>query len=133
MSGFLAQVAQAIVDEHDDLRKLVIVLPSRRAAVFLKEELSQVIEKAVWSPQITTSEDFVLAGINWQLADQPSLIFKLYEAYSAELKESSEDFAEFSRWAQLLLADFNEIDRYLVAPKEIFRYLSAIKEVNHWY
>ena len=38
---------------------------------------------------------------------------------------------QFSKWAQLLLQDFNEIDRYLIDPNHVFDYLSAIKDIEH--
>lgn len=132
MSVFLARVAQAIIDEYPDPGKLAVVLPSRRSALFLKEELSKCINKPVWSPHITTSEDFVLTGLGWELADQPTLIFKLYEVYSKVLKEPRESFAEFSHWAQLLLADFNEIDRYLIDARQLFSYLADVERIKKW-
>jgi ATP-dependent helicase/nuclease subunit B len=132
MSAFLAKVAQAIVDEHPDLRRLAIILPSRRSSVFLKEELSKIIQGPLWSPLITTSEDFVLQDLEWELADQPTLIFKLYEAYSSVVTEPRESFSEFSHWAQLLLADFNEIDRYLVDYRQLFNYLADVERIRKW-
>lgn len=132
MSVFLAKVAQSLIDEYPDPGKLAIVLPSRRSSVFLKEELSQLISKPVWSPHITTSEDFVMTELGWEQADQPTLIFKLYEAYSKVVKEPRESFAEFSHWAQLLLADFNEIDRYLVDYRQLFAYLADVERIRRW-
>lgn len=132
MSVFLAKVARAIVDQHPDLGRLAIVLPSRRSVVFLREELSKLISKPVWSPHITTSEDFVMTELGWELADQPTLIFKLYEAYSKAVSEPRESFAEFSHWAQLLLADFNEIDRYLIDYKQLFGYLADVERIKKW-
>ena len=38
----------------------------------------------------------------------------------------------FSKWAPIVLQDFNEIDRYLIPQNQIFEYLSAIQEINHW-
>ena len=132
MSAFLARVAQDLVEKHQDLRNLAIVLPSRRSAVFLKEELSKCITKPVWSPGIMTGEDLVLRGLDWELADQPTLIFKLYESYSAVVPEPRESFSEFSHWAQLLLADFNEVDRYLVDYQQLFEYLADVERIKKW-
>ena len=46
--------------------------------------------------------------------------------------EHQDSFESFSKWAQILLQDFNEIDRYLIPQENIFNYLSAIQELNHW-
>lgn len=132
MTTFLSQLAQTLVADHPDLRKLCIVLPSRRAAVFLRKELAAVIAGPVWLPRITTSEDFVMEHLNWELADQPTLLFRLYEAYERTVPEPRDSFAEFNHWAQLLLADFNEIDRYLVDYKQLFSYLADVERIKRW-
>src|SRR5690606_38184484 len=43
-----------------------------------------------------------------------------------------ESFESFSKWAQVLLQDFNEIDRYLINQEAVFNYLSAIQDLEHW-
>ena len=47
-------------------------------------------------------------------------------------KEQVESFDSFSKWAQILLQDFNEIDRCLIPQEQIFNYLKAIQDLNHW-
>lgn len=132
MIPFLRKVAQDLVKEQKSFSKIAIVLPSRRAAVFLKKEISKLIDGPVFAPHITTSEDFLLETIGWEQETNPSLIFKLYEAYlGLDLKEK-DSFSDFSKWAQTLLGDFNEIDRYLVSPNEIFSYLSDVKRIESW-
>ena len=61
------------------------------------------------------------------------LLFRLYKTYKSLTKDADqESFESFSRWAHILLQDFNEIDRYLIPQEHIFDYLNAIKELNHW-
>ena len=43
-----------------------------------------------------------------------------------------ESFNTFSKWGQIILQDFNEIDRFLVDEEHIFDYLKSIQEINHW-
>lgn len=132
MPNFLSQTAAAILRDYSDLQNIGIILPSRRAAVFLKKELSQHITKPVWSPYINTIEDFLLQNLNWEQADQPTLVFSLYESYVQVAHKPHESFAEFSQWAHLLLADFNEIDRYLVDAKSLFSYLADVERIKKW-
>ena len=132
MSTFLEKVARELVQNHPDLKGISVVLPSRRAAVFLKEELGKLITRPVWSPTITTIEDFLLDILELELHDQASLIFKLYESYCAEVSESRDNFKDFSHWAMLLLSDFNEIDRYLVDHKQLFSYLGDVERIKNW-
>lgn len=132
MIPFLRKVAQEIVKEQKSFSKIAIILPSRRAAVFLKKEISKLIEGPVFAPHITTSEDFLMETIGWEQESNPSLIFKLFEAYSNLDIESKDSFSDFNKWAQTLLGDFNEIDRYLVSPDEIFSYLADVKRIESW-
>lgn len=132
MSGFLQQTAQHLLQQYPDLKDISIILPSRRAAVFLKRELAGLIDKPVWSPEITTIEDFLLDSLDLEQADRPGLIFELYESYTEVAEEPREDFREFSRWAHLLLADFNEVDRYLVDARQLFSYLADAERIRKW-
>tara|TARA_R110002096_G_scaffold386418_3_gene580480 strand:+ start:25848 stop:28646 length:2799 start_codon:yes stop_codon:yes gene_type:complete len=132
MIPFLRKVAQELVAEQKNFSKIAIILPSRRAAVFLKKEISKLIEGPVFAPQIRTSEDFLLETLDWEQESNPSLLFKLYQAYLVlDLKEK-DSFSDFTKWAQTLLADFNEIDRYLISPQEIFSYLADVKRIESW-
>ncbi len=132
MPNFLTQTARDILQNHPSLKKVGIILPSRRAAVFLKRELSQQIEKPIWSPYINTIEDFLLESLNWKQADQSGLMFQLYQCYTEVAPQPQERFADFSQWAHLLLADFNEIDRYKVDARELFAYLSDVERIKKW-
>ncbi len=131
MAGFLQQTATHILEQNPRLEGINIILPSRRAAVFLKKELSRQITAPVWSPPINTIEEFLLENLGLDQADQPTLLFQLYEAYD-QVSDKAESFADFSQWANLLLADFNEIDRYLVDAGQLFTYLADVERIKKW-
>ncbi len=132
MPNFLTQTAKDILQKYPGLQNTGIILPSRRAAVFLKKELSRQIDAPVWSPYINTIEDFLLESLGWKQADQSGLMFQLYECYTEVATEPKETFADFSQWAHLLLADFNEIDRYRVDARQLFTYLSDVERIKKW-
>lgn len=132
MKSFLQNTAGAILKQYPNLNDVGIILPSRRAAVFLKKELSRQIDKPAWSPYINTIEDFLLESLSWQQADQPALMFMLYQSYLEVTESEPQTFAEFSQWAHLLLADFNEIDRYKVDARQLFAYLSDVERIKKW-
>ena len=100
--------------------------------MFLKKELSKQIIRPVFSPGITTIEDFMLQTLGWQQADQPTLIFKLYDSYRAVAPDPKENFSDFSQWAHLLLADFNELDRYRANARQVFDYLADVERIKKW-
>ena len=60
-------------------------------------------------------------------------MFEFYSVYSQlEGNEEVENFDSFSKWASILIQDFNEVDRFLVNPENIFNYLVEIKDIEHW-
>ena len=130
---FLHQLAKVILQEHaENLSDLVIVLPNKRAKVFLINEFKSLITQNVFAPEIIAIEDFVqeIAGI--RSVDSIELLFEFYELYLVITKKEKEPFESFANWAKTLLQDFNEIDRYLLDPNKILKYLENIKEIEHW-
>jgi hypothetical protein len=131
---FLNQLAQEILKNHSEsLSELIIVLPNKRAKVFLLEELKKLISTNIFAPEIISIEEFIqnIAGI--RSIDSVELLFEFYEVYlSITEQEKQETFETFANWAKTLLQDFNEIDRYLIEPNKILKYLEDIKEIEHW-
>ncbi|WP_400075579.1 PD-(D/E)XK nuclease family protein [Winogradskyella sp. R77965] len=133
MEGFIKTVLIDLKEKSLNFEDLYFVLPSKRAGVFLKHHLSTLLSQPIFSPQILSIEEFVEELSGLRSLPNTDLLFKLYATYIALTnKEDQESFETFSKWAQILLQDFNEIDRYLIPQEQIFDYLHAIKELNHW-
>ncbi|WP_179348518.1 PD-(D/E)XK nuclease family protein [Winogradskyella pacifica] len=133
MISFIKSVLVDLQKKHLKLEDLYFILPSKRAGVFLKHHLSTLIDQPIFAPQILSSEEFVEELSGLQNLPNTDLLFRLYETYKALTnEEEQESFESFSKWAQILLQDFNEIDRYLIPQEHIFDYLNAIKELHHW-
>jgi ATP-dependent helicase/nuclease subunit B len=133
MTSFIQDVIADIQKRKIDISQLSFILPSKRAGVFLKHTLSQNAEHTFFAPDILSIEEFVETLSDLQYATNVELLFEFYDVYLKNTpKEQIEPFDDFSKWAQLLIQDFNEIDRYLIASDQIFDYLKAIKEINHW-
>lgn len=132
MTSFIYDVLLDLKNKQIDISKLSFILPSKRAGTFLKKELSSVFKTTLFSPNIYSIEEFIEELSNLQKLNNIELLFELYQTYK-ELtpKKAQDNFETFSKWAQILLQDFNEIDRYLIPQKNIFEYLSAIQEINH--
>ncbi|MFY0482544.1 PD-(D/E)XK nuclease family protein [Flavobacterium sp. PLA-1-15] len=131
---FLEKIAQTILDSYkENLSDLVVVLPNKRAKVFLIEALKSKVENTIFSPQIISIEDFIqeIAGI--RSIDSVELLFEFYEVYlSVTDKQQQQTFELFANWAKTLLQDFNEIDRYLLDPKHVLSYLKDIEDIKKW-
>ena len=133
MTSFIKTVLLDLSEKGLKFENLHFILPSKRAGVFLKHYISTLTTKPIFAPQILSIEEFVEELSGLQNIPNTDLLFKLYTAYKKLTKKvDQEPFDEFSKWAQILLQDFNEIDRYLIPQNQIFDYLNAIKELNHW-
>ena len=133
MPSFINDVLKDLENKKVDLSKVSFILPSKRAGVFLRNEISSNISKTIFAPSINSIEEFVEELSQLKKISNTELLFEFYNIYKAQTpKEQTETFEGFSKWAQILLQDFNEIDRYLIDPKAIFDYLSAIQDINHW-
>ncbi|MGM1054793.1 MAG: PD-(D/E)XK nuclease family protein [Bacteroidota bacterium] len=134
MTSFISEILQKLQDQGETLSEITFILPSKRAGSFLRKELSAIIKQPVFSPAILSIEEFSENISALKTIDATTSLFEFYSVY-LELtpKEYTEDFESFSNWAQTLLHDFNEIDRYLIPPDSIFNYLSEIQDINHWY
>ena len=133
MQSFIEDVITKCIEELDSLSSVAFIVPSRRAGSFLRNRIALHLEKSIFSPEIYSIEEFIeyLSGL--KQASQTDQIFALYQAYlKITPPKEKESFSIFYGWAQTILSDFNEIDRYLVDHSSFFDYLSAIQDLNHW-
>lgn len=116
-----------------EMESLTIVLPNKRARVFLLEELKQTIQSNSFAPRIISIEDFIQEIASIRTLDSIELLFEFYSVYlSVTNKNEQQSFEQFSNWGKTLLQDFNEIDRYLLSPNHVFSYLKEIEAIKRW-
>lgn len=134
MTPFITQVLQELLQRKRAISDYIFVLPSKRAGSFLINQLSKLTLEPIFAPKIFSIEDFATEISGTKTIENTVALFEFYSVYlKCTPEENIENFETFSSWAQTLLYDFNEIDRYLIDHKSFFGYLSEIQEVNHWY
>lgn len=132
MSSFLEKTAQHLIQTYDSsLSECCIVLPNKRAGLFLKQELSKLIDKPIWLPPIIGAEDLIEDLSKTEIIDNLTQLFELYEVYT-KIEKQPESFEEFSKWGQILLHDFNEIDRYLIPTEPFFKTINDVRAIEVW-
>lgn len=131
---FLDKIAGIIIDNYkENLSDLIVVLPNKRAKVFLIEALKNKIHDTIFAPEIISIEDFIqdISGI--RSIDNIELLFEFYQVYlSITEKQNQQSFELFANWAKTLIQDFNEIDRYLLNPTHVLSYLKDIEDIKKW-
>lgn len=132
--SFLHKVAQQILlKQQNTSNEVVVILPNKRARVFLVNAFKTVIQKPTFVPQILSIEEFIqdVAGI--RSIDSVTLLFEFFAVYNEITpKEELQTFEQFAHWAKNLIQDFNEIDRYLLDPNHVFSYLKDIEAIKRW-
>jgi hypothetical protein len=130
MNSFLYRIAQTFFTHFDArISNLTFVFPNRRAGLFFQRYLSEIAAKPIFSPEIITiNECFALAS-HWQTADRLSMLFRLYRIYK-EQSGSDESFDSFVFWGEMLLSDFDDVDKLPVDAKQLFTNITELKEID---
>ena len=130
MKPFLYQVATLFYQQYGvEIHRLAFVFPNRRAGLFFQKYLSEISEKPLFSPSILTINDLFMQLSGKHPADKIQMLFRLYELYK-QRSGSSESFDEFISWGEMLLNDFDDIDKYMVDARMLFRNVSDLKSLD---
>lgn len=132
METFLRELAKEIAARFDEPKDLCVVLPTKRAIVFFKQELAKAYNKTFWAPEFHSLGEFVERQSGVKKEDKLLLILELYDSYLKVAKGEAEDLESFLKWAPTLLGDFAEIDRYLIEPTNLFGYINEARALEYW-
>lgn len=121
MKSFLEETLVTLLHDRDSLEGSILVLPSKRAGLFLKKIYVENCQVTSLLPTVYSIETFVEELSGLKIASSLEQLFFFYKAYKKVIPEKEkESFTSFLRWAPLLLKDFSDIDAHLVAPELIF-------------
>lgn len=130
MTPFLYRIADTFYKNYGkDLQRTAFIFPNRRSSIFFRHYLAQIAGKPIFSPPIYTINNFMQELSGMQLADHTELLFILYEEY-LQLKKSGESFDKFVFWGEMLINDFDDIDKYLVDARRLFTNIKDLKEIE---
>lgn len=130
MIPFLYNVAHAYYKNFgQEISNYTFVFPNRRAGVFFQHYLSQIAQKPIFSPEILTVTDLFERLSSYRKADRIEMLFMLYDIYK-QISQSAETFDEFLYWGEMLLNDFDDVDKYLVDAQQLFRNIRDLKEID---
>lgn len=142
---FLSQVAELYLQkEADSLVDYCFVTPNKRAAVFLSKYFSDSFQKdnkIGFLPEVSPISDFISGFSQLVEASRIRQLLVLYRVYSRVLTSNSSaaeivagknlvDFNRFQFWGDILLNDFNDVDRYMVDTAQLFQNVERLKEIS---
>ncbi len=130
MDAFLHKLAVYLDKKYPEgLDGHCILFPNRRSGLFFKKYYSTVTQNAGWLPEILTIGDIMKNLSGLQPADPLELSFEAYRAYQS-LTDSSETYDEFYPWGEMMVSDYNDIDKYLVNARQLFTNINDLKEIE---
>ena len=130
MKTFLESVAEDLLNKFGtNLADVAIVFPNKRAALFLNEYLARKAQKPIWSPAYITISDLFRQQSTLAVGDQIKLICDLHKSF-VKITGINETLDHFFSWGQLLLSDFDDIDKNMADAKQVFSNISNLHELD---
>jgi hypothetical protein len=127
---FLERVAYKIREYHSEaMEKQVVVLPSRRAGLFLSKYLARLSDRPQWSPMMLTVTELFYSFTDLRPVDNQEQIFALYSIYKKRFTDVM-SFDDFWSWGEVIINDFNDIDLYLADGEKLYSNISDLKEID---
>lgn len=117
---FLAKVSQNLLDTFgNNLSQVTVVIPGKRARLFMNQYLAQQSDKPVWAPRYQTIDELFLELSHFKKAEQIETVCLLYKIYS-QLTDNPQPLDEFYSWGEIILSDFDDIDKHMAPANKIF-------------
>ncbi len=130
MKSFLEHVAKDILQKYgNDLADIAVVFPNKRAALFLNQQLAKLTDKPMWSPAYITISELFRQHSSLTVADSLKCVAELHKSFVA-ITGKKETLDQFFGWGQLLLADFDDIDKNDADAEKVFRNLKDFHEYD---
>ncbi|HBZ35331.1 MAG TPA: PD-(D/E)XK nuclease family protein, partial [Rikenellaceae bacterium] len=127
---FLNFIATAFYEREKGLiSEYCFVFPNRRASLFFQRALASVIREPVFSPVIVTINDLFEQLSSLKQVDRIEALTELWILYNS-ISTKKESFDEFIYWGDIILSDFDDVDKYLVDAGKLFANIQDLKEIE---
>jgi RecB family exonuclease len=136
--SFLEQLIHQLKEEFGPrISELCLVVPSRRAVLFLRQALAKAYGQTIWAPKLVSIQDLLRELTPAQFPDALPLVFELHQVYLQRMRQDDpnfgESFEQFASWGEMLLKDFDELDKYLVDARQLFTNIKELKEIDDFF
>ena len=138
MTPFLKLVADDVYKRFNGhLEDVAVVFPNKRAGLFFNRYLLESSNNApLWSPKYLTIADLFQQNSQYAIGDPILLVSKLYKEYiksmykgcSADTEVESLD--SFYYWGEMLIKDFDDVDKHLANAKQLFANIKELREIG---
>ena len=115
---FLQYVYSDIERKYSDISRLAVIFPNRRSITYFNNIISKQTSKPIFGPYLSSVDDFIFDVLGFNKIDSLALFFEFYEEYK-DVQNDEHNIENCLKWADTLLKDFEDIDKYLVDKKYI--------------
>ncbi len=110
------------------MSRIAVIFPNRRAGLFFNEYLAGHFKEPVWAPTYMTIDQLFESFLPIKIGDNIKLICDLHQVFCRETG-SEETLDDFYFWGELLLNDFDDIDKNQVEAGRLFTNLSDLRQI----
>lgn len=129
METFLKQVAHDLYNKTEgNFTKVAIVFPNKRASLFFNEYLAQESDRPIWSPTYVSISELFRQSSDLSIADPIKLVCDLYKVFQ-KATGSKETLDDFYFWGEMLIADFDDVDKNMADTHALFSNLKDLNEL----
>lgn len=133
MEAFLSRIARTYLQREEKyMPDYCFVFPNKRSGMFFSKYLSEHSTGTLLMPKISTISELVCDFSSSIEASRFEQLFILYNEYKLLSSDISE-FDQFQFWGDMILNDFNDVDKYLIDAKQLFQNVKQLKEINSNY
>lgn len=130
MKTFLHLVAESLLERYgSNLSRVTVVFPGKRAGLFLDQALAEQSPTPVWSPRYTTISDLFQQLSPYTLCDTVEAVCRLHRIYAAHV-EDAQTLDQFYGWGEILLSDFDDVDKHIADASRLFANIHDIKALE---
>lgn len=129
MDTFLQLVARDLCNKvGDGIGQTAVVFPNKRASLFFNEYLAAEFTHPIWAPAYISISELFEQLSPLQKGDPIKLVCELYKVFKTETG-SQETLDDFYFWGELLISDFDDVDKNLVDADRLFTNLQDLKAI----
>ncbi|MBQ4474841.1 MAG: hypothetical protein II935_01480 [Bacteroidales bacterium] len=132
MKSFIDSVQEYISRNFDDLQNVEIIVPNNRTGSTLLSSLKKNMTKVCWAPKITPIKNIFARNTKIREAENIVLTYTLYNVFAKHItiSDGENSFDKFYNFGEILLSDFDDIDKYLVDPYKLFCNIADEKKID---
>lgn len=130
MKTFLEYVSEDILNKYgNNLANITVVFPNKRASLFMNDALAKISSQPILTPEYKTINELFLADNNNKITDNIELVCLLFPVYK-QITGSDETLDHFFSWGEIMIHDFDDIDKHLLDAHQIFTNVKDLHELD---